>query len=162
MRIIKNKKRHLFHRVIEYTAEKMAFIGGPRQVGKTYLSKQIGAQFKDGFAYLNWDDDDDRSSILAKEFPKVGLLVLDELHKNRKWRQLLKGLYDKNRDVLKILVTGSARLDYYRFGSDSLQGHYSLFTYASLKRGRAWDHQPNRSSRSLEIKWISGALFFWI
>ena len=118
------KKRYLFQQVIEDIAEKMVFIGGPRQVGKTYLSKQIGAQFKGGFAYLNWDDDDDRSSILAKEFPKVGLLVLDELHKNRKWRQLLKGLYDKNKDVLKILVTGSARLDYYRFGGDSLQGRY--------------------------------------
>jgi predicted AAA+ superfamily ATPase len=102
----------------------MVFIGGPRQVGKTYLAKQVGMQFSGDFAYLNWDDDDDRHAILSKSFPKVGLLVLDELHKNRKWRQLVKGLYDKNSANLKILVTGSARLDYYRFGGDSLQGRY--------------------------------------
>lgn len=117
-------KRYLFQQVIDDLSEKMVFVGGPRQVGKTYLSQQIGAQAREGFAYLNWDDDDDRRSILAKEFPKVGLLVLDELHKNRKWRQLLKGLFDKNKASLKILVTGSARLDYYRFGGDSLQGRY--------------------------------------
>ena len=116
--------RYLFQQVIEDLADKMVFIGGPRQVGKTYLSKQIGDQFKGDFAYLNWDDDDDRSAILAKELPKVELLVLNELHKNQRWRQLLKGLYDKNKDSLKILVTGSARLDYYRFGGDSLQGRY--------------------------------------
>jgi uncharacterized protein len=118
------EKRYLFRQVVQDLEDKMVFIGGPRQVGKTYLSKQVGAQFGDDFAYLNWDDDDDRQVMLSKSFPKASLLVLDELHKNRKWRQLLKGLYDKNIGKLKILVTGSARLDYYRFGGDSLQGRY--------------------------------------
>lgn len=118
------EKRYLFHQVVDDLAEKMVFVGGPRQVGKTFLSKAIGANHAGGFSYLNWDDDDDRGVILSKEFPRAGLLILDELHKNRRWRQLLKGLYDKNRESLQILVTGSARLDYYRFGGDSLQGRY--------------------------------------
>ena len=122
--IAKMIERYLFKQVKSDLKEKMVFIGGPRQVGKTYLSKEIGRAFEGGCAYLNWDDDDDRRAIFAKEFPKTGLLILDELHKNRKWRQLLKGLYDKNKDMMRILVTGSARLDYYRFGGDSLQGRY--------------------------------------
>ena len=118
------KERYLFQYVMSDLSEKMVFLGGPRQVGKTHLSKEIGRRFASGYAYLNWDDDDDRTDILSKNFPRSGLLILDELHKNRKWRQLLKGLYDKNKDVMQIMVTGSARLDYYRFGGDSLQGRY--------------------------------------
>jgi hypothetical protein len=45
------------------------------------------------------------------------------LTKFKKWRNYLKGLYDKNK-TQQILVTGSARLDFYRFGGDSLQGRY--------------------------------------
>jgi predicted AAA+ superfamily ATPase len=122
--MLKMKERYLFQYVMSDLSEKMVFLGGPRQVGKTHLSKEIGRRFASGYAYLNWDDDDDRTAILSKNFPRSGLLILDELHKNRKWRQLLKGLYDKNKDVMQIMVTGSARLDYYRFGGDSLQGRY--------------------------------------
>lgn len=94
------------------------------RLARRHRSKEIGRASTSGFAYLNWDADDDRRAMLAKDFPKSSLLFLDELHKNRKWRQLLKGLYDKNKDVMQILVTGSARLDYYRFGGDSLEGRY--------------------------------------
>jgi uncharacterized protein len=62
---------------------------------------------------MNWDNDDDRTAILNRLLPKTNLLILDEIHKNRKWRGLLKGLYDKYSPELKILVTGSARIDYY-------------------------------------------------
>lgn len=116
--------RYLFQQAQDDLNEKMVFIGGPRQVGKTFLAKQILARAKSSGVYLNWDNDEDRTTILNRQFPKTDLLVLDELHKNRKWRGLVKGLYDKFHPDLKILVTGSARLDYYRFGGDSLQGRY--------------------------------------
>ena len=120
-------KRYLFNQVLSDLQKKMVFIGGPRQVGKTHLAKKIlRASGKSG-AYLNWDDDDDRVTILSRQFPKSDLLVLDEIHKNRKWRGLVKGLFDKYHPSLKIVVTGSARLDYYRFGGDSLQGRYHYF-----------------------------------
>ena len=117
-------KRYLFSQVLSDLKEKMVFIGGPRQVGKTYLAKTIAATEGASSVYMNWDDDDDRTAILNREFPKANLLILDEIHKNRKWRGLVKGLYDKFQPKLKILVTGSARLDFYRFGGDSLQGRY--------------------------------------
>ncbi len=50
--------------------------------------------------------------------------MFDEIHKYRPWRNYLKGLYDAGPDDKRILVTGSARLDLYRRGGDSLQGRY--------------------------------------
>jgi uncharacterized protein len=102
---------------------KMAFIYGPRQVGKTTLAKSLGR----GLGYLNWDIDADRTRILARDLPKASLWVLDEIHKNRRWRNLLKGLFDGRRPGQRIVITGSARLDLYRYAGDSLQGRYFPF-----------------------------------
>jgi len=99
----------------------MVFVGGPRQVGKTTLARAI---LKKTDGYLNWDVDNDRERILLREWPRASLLVLDEIHKYKDWRNTLKGLYDDVRSKRKILVTGSARLDHYRRGGDSLQGRY--------------------------------------
>ncbi len=106
--------------------EKMVLVSGPRQSGKTTLARAILGRSHRSSAnrYLNWDDDEARTRILAREFPREGLLVFDEIHKFARWRNLLKGVYDTHRDRLHILVTGSARLDLYRRGGDSLQGRY--------------------------------------
>ena len=55
------------------------------------------------------------------------IVVLDEIHKYARWRTFLKGLYDKYSSKLKIIVTGSARLDYFRKGGDSLFGRYHYY-----------------------------------
>jgi predicted AAA+ superfamily ATPase len=90
-------------------------------VGKTTLARQILGS-DDG--YLNWDVPEHREAILRREIPDTDLVVFDELHKYRTWRNYLKGLYDQPGRRQRILVTGSARLDLYRFGGDSLQGRY--------------------------------------
>ena len=115
-------RRYLQTQIENDLARKMVFVGGPRQVGKTTLAQSLLPKSKIG--YLNWDVDTHRSLILDRTFPKAKLWVFDELHKFRGWRNLLKGLYDEFGGTQKILVTGSARLDYYRFGGDSLQGRY--------------------------------------
>ena len=100
----------------------MVFISGPRQVGKTTLGKSLLGETG---TYLNWDFADHREKILQGQWPQQkGILVLDEIHKFPKWRNLLKGLYDVLGDRLTILVTGSAKLDAYRRSGDSLQGRY--------------------------------------
>ncbi len=76
--------------------------------------------------YLNWDVPAHRERILRRELPAGDLWVFDEIHRYRNWRNYLKGLYDVKRTGQRILVTGSARLDLYRFGGDSLQGRYHL------------------------------------
>ena len=127
-----NKNRYLTSQVVEDLERKMVFIGGPRQVGKTTLAKEIMKKWGKTAAYMNWDRSIDRDKILKNQFPDAKLIVFDEIHKYRRWRGLVKGLFDHLHPHVKILVTGSARLDYYRFGGDSLQGRYHYLRLHTL------------------------------
>lgn len=115
--------RYIVAQIKRDLAKKMVFVAGPRQVGKTTLARTLPNL---GSGYLNWDVTDDRSRILAGELPVSKLWVFDEIHKYRRWRNYLKGVYDGRRAGQRILVTGSGRLDLYRFGGDSLQGRYHM------------------------------------
>lgn len=118
-------RRYLEKPVIEDLAEKMVFVGGPRQVGKTTLALSLlGVKTPEHPGYLNWDDLRARRMLLSGELPGQKLLVLDEIHKYRQWRGLVKGYCDTGKHKHQFLVTGSARLDHFRRGGDSLQGRY--------------------------------------
>jgi hypothetical protein len=111
----------------------MAFVTGPRQVGKTWVCRSLGN------AYFNWDNIDDRRTLLRgpgalaealgldqlRAQPPIA--VLDELHKYAKWKTLLKGFFDTYGERTHLLVTGSSRMDIYRRGGDSLMGRYMLY-----------------------------------
>jgi len=104
-------------------AKKMVLLSGPRQCGKTTMVRAIG-EAQDG-AYLSWDVPADRRVIQRGDLDlDARLWVFDELHKFRRWRNFLKGLYDSHGKAHRILVTGSARLDLYGRGGDSLQGRH--------------------------------------
>lgn len=115
--------RYISSLLLHDLQKKMVFLGGPRQVGKTTLAKEIGSQFEN-FLYLTWDKTADQKKILAQTFsPEEKLLIFDEIHKYRNWKNTIKGIYDTHENN-HILVTGSARLDLYRKGGDSLLGRY--------------------------------------
>jgi len=116
-------RRYLASQVERDSAKKMVFVAGPRQVGKTTLALGLPNARR---GYLSWDVAEHRERILKRELPAAPLWVFDEIHKYRSWRNLLKGLYDGRREGQRIVVTGSARLDFYRRGGDSLQGRYHL------------------------------------
>ena len=122
-------KRSIEPDLIKDLSKKMVFLGGPRQVGKTTLAKALLKKFpykksKTGL-YLNWDFDEDRMAILDKKWDEDHqFIVLDELHKYSKWKNWIKGVYDKKKSLHQFLITGSARLDVYRRGGDSLLGRY--------------------------------------
>ncbi len=111
----------------------MAFVSGPRQVGKTWVCKSLGGP------YLNWDNTDDRRKLLrgpaalAESFgldtlrAQPPFAVLDELHKFARWKTLLKGFFDTYGERVHLMVTGSSRLDIFRRGGDSLMGRYLLY-----------------------------------
>lgn len=123
--------RYLENPVKHDLKQKMVFIFGPRQSGKTTLAKKLLSDEMGESReqrYLNWDSTENREKIIKEEFPAgPGILILDEIHKYSRWRQIVKGLYDTRKDDLKIIVTGSGRLDYYRHGGDSLQGRYHSY-----------------------------------
>lgn len=116
--------------IIKDLDKKMVFLVGPRQSGKTWLAKEIAKSFKQS-VYLNYDSREDRK-IIEKEswLPSTDLLILDELHKKQNWKNYLKGVFDTKPKSLRILVTGSARLDAFKQVGDSLAGRY--FTHHLL------------------------------
>lgn len=114
--------------------EKMVFISGPRQVGKTVLAKTFLKKKYD--LYYNWDRREDRKKILAAKWPADKcIIILDELHKYRRWKGWIKGEYDTNGERIRFLITGSAKLDIYRKGGDSLQGRYHAHRLHGLSIG---------------------------
>jgi len=125
--------------IIQDLTKKIVFLVGPRQAGKTWLAKDIGLQYEKT-VYLNYDRFEDRDIIRKEEWLEdIDLLILDELHKMKNWKNYLKGVYDTKPSKLKILVTGSARLDTFRQSGDSLAGRYFLhhllpFSLAELKK----------------------------
>ena len=111
-------KRYLEDVISADLQEKMVLLGGPRQVGKTTLALNLLDQGnEDHPAYLSWDDIETKKQLLQGALPAdESLLILDEIHKYKDWRNLIKGFYDKNKSRIHFLITGSARLDHYRRG----------------------------------------------
>ncbi|MFN0206874.1 MAG: ATP-binding protein [Planctomycetota bacterium] len=141
--------RYLESLIAKDLKKKMVFVGGPRQVGKTTLALNLlGASDTnlDGEetpGYYNWDYVQHKSAILAGQLQtEQKRIVYDEIHKYPQWRNLLKGFYDHYRSKKQFLVTGSARLDHYRRGGDSLQGRYHYYRLHPFSLGEIGTSQP--------------------
>jgi predicted AAA+ superfamily ATPase len=128
--------RYLYNNMCSLLTKKMVLLAGPRQVGKTTLGKAWLGNLRG--LYLNWDAPEDRQQILKRSFlarPDVNAILFDEIHKYRPWKGYLKGLYDKEFGRLRVLVTGSARLDLYQKSGESMFGRYELLRLHPLSVG---------------------------
>lgn len=134
--------RYLSETISKFAQTKFVLLAGPRQVGKTTVAR-AWLKALDG-QYLNWDIAAQREQILRKSFltndirPKA--LLVDEIHKYPRWKNYLKALYDEVIKSMQVVVTGSARLDIYRKGGDSLLGRHELlhlhpFSIGELSHG---------------------------
>lgn len=131
----------IYNNLLKYS--QMVFLVGPRQVGKTTIAKKLQARFSQSL-YLNFDSVTDRQKILDGQsfiesiFPinifreAKPLVIFDEIHKYKDWKNYIKGFYDLYRDYYSIIVTGSARLDVYQSGGDSLMGRYFQYNIHPL------------------------------
>ncbi len=129
----------------EVNAGKMIFLSGPRQVGKTFFVKSKLQEMSNEELYFNWDDPFVKrtynknphflKAFLAHAAGDPPLVAFDEIHKHKNWKNILKGLYDIHSNKAQIIVTGSARLDFYKASGDSLIGRY--FSYRLLPMGLA-------------------------
>jgi len=116
----------------------MIFLMGPRQVGKTTVSHESADEWPKHF-YFNWDNPNERllfiegPSAIARQagldefVEETPVLIFDEIHKYGKWKNFLKGFFDLYEKKTKIIVTGSARLNIYKKGGDSLMGRYFYY-----------------------------------
>ncbi len=120
-----NQLRRIENQIVGDLKEKMVWLAGPRQTGKTTIAKRLCASFKG--EYLSWDIASNRRRLKEEKFSnEFDLWVFDEIHKFKRWRNWIKGVYDEHHDSHSILVTGSARLETLSRGGDSLQGRYFL------------------------------------
>jgi predicted AAA+ superfamily ATPase len=130
----------------------MAFLSGPRQSGKSTLAHHLLKSEGTPKNYFNWDDDEFQKiwiknkkqipSLISSRGTESPLIVFDELHKFRHWKNSLKGFFDLFSHDLRILVTGSARLDLYRRSGDSLAGRYIPYRLHPFSFGEASDIKP--------------------
>ena len=142
-----NKSRYIENQILkDLKRKKIVFVAGPKQVSKTtFALNLLGSKADEKHpAYLNWDNDLDRQKILKGELPSnENLIIFDEIHKLVKWRNLLKGLYDKEKSQRQFVVTGSARLDYYNKGGDSLEGRYFMYRLHPYSLGELKDYNDD-------------------
>ena len=117
-------KRYIEQFILKDIKKKLVILTGPRQVGKTYMSRQLMAHFQNPL-YLNWDIPEHRVRLQKQDwYDQYDLVIMDEIHKMSHWKQWLKGVTDARAPGTALLVTGSARMDTFRQAGESLAGRY--------------------------------------
>ncbi len=116
--------RYLYIPIKRDLSKKMVILTGPRQVGKTWLARELMKEYRSA-QYLNYDNLDDARIIRNQTWSlNTDLLILDEIHKMKDWKRFVKGVFDTRPAGQSILITGSARLETFRQTGDSLAGRY--------------------------------------
>ncbi len=157
-------KRYLDQQIANDLNKKLVILTGPRQVGKTTLSRQLLTD-KDSFQYLNWDISGDRRILQEGSWSRqVPLLIFDEIHKMPNWKIWLKGIADNrlaqisntNIQAQKILITGSARMDTFRQSGESLAGRYFSWRLHPISVKELVDFRGMNADQALDHLLIRG------
>ena len=137
-------KRYLYEFINKDLVNKAILLSGPRQVGKTTLARSF---FGEGGEYLNYDILTDRKIIHEQSWRKdVPIIVLDEIHKFKKWKNFLKGIIDQYQNKPPLIITGSARLEVFRKAGDALTGRTFIYHLHPIDIAEACQVMPNSSA----------------
>ena len=143
-------KRYLDNLILNDLSTKTVVLTGPRQVGKTTLSRQLMQSFSNA-QYLNWDILADRIVLQRQSWsPRAGLLVMDEIHKMSNWKAWLKGVVDGRHTSQSLLVTGSARMETFGQSGDSLAGRYFAFRLHPISVREWCEQQGSKPAEALD------------
>jgi predicted AAA+ superfamily ATPase len=140
--------RYLAKYILNDLEKKMVFLTGPRQSGKTTLVLDLMKNLPG--IYLNWDDPDQKKLILKREWSdEEKYVALDEIHKFSRWKNFLKGTYDTQKNKHRFIITGSAKLDVYKKGQDSMLGRFFSWRVHPLCLSELKHQFKNHSEKNL-------------
>ncbi len=138
-------KRYLENFIRDDLKKKIVLLTGPRQTGKTTLSKML----TEDFDYFNFDNPEHRISLMEQSWDRAKpLIIFDELHKMKNWKGWLKGIYDTEGVPPSLIVTGSAKLDTYKKVGDSLAGRFFQFRLHPFDLKELHQHGDNADNSS--------------
>jgi len=139
-------KRTITPVIKEFLDDKIILISGPRQVGKTSLAKSLTSNFQ----YFNYDSEEQRGLIHERSWVRnQHLVIFDEIHKMKKWKQWIKGIYDTEKGQNSYLLTGSSRMDTFKKVGDSLAGRYVSFRLNPFSVKELGVKDPNAAIRDM-------------
>jgi predicted AAA+ superfamily ATPase len=143
-------QRYLEQIVFKDIKKKLVILTGPRQVGKTYMSRQLMSYFQNPL-YLNWDIPEHRVRLQKQDWYDIhDLVVMDEIHKMANWKQWLKGVTDAKAPGTSLLVTGSARMETFRQAGESLAGRYYAYKMHPISVKELCANTSKSSSEALD------------
>ena len=141
--------RYLSKYILDDIAKKMVFLSGPRQSGKTTLVLDLLKNLP--CVYLNWDDQDHRKQILKRDWTDEDTYIaFDEIHKYSRWKNFLKGTYDTQKTKHRFIITGSAKLDIYKKGQDSMLGRFFSWRVHPLCLAELKHQFKNQDDKNLD------------
>ncbi|MCP4655531.1 MAG: ATP-binding protein [bacterium] len=117
-------RRYLTPALVSGLAKAMAYLAGPRRVGKTTVAKVLLSADE---GYLHWAVAEHQERILKSRLPAGPLWVFEGIHEFSFWQSYLKGFFQSRPPGQKVLVSFNASPDFYQYSDDPLAGRYHLF-----------------------------------
>ncbi len=130
---------------------------GPRQVGKTTLSRELAARWNGPVRHFDLEDPDDRARLADPAFvlrPLTGLVVIDEIQTQPDLFPILRVLADRPDLPARFLILGSAAPELLRHTAETLAGRVAFHELGGLAMDEIAAIQTGADG--LDTRWLRG------